>query len=141
MTHPSVRAIRRLAICATALITAVSCQQSFDERLSEEAKDYTEKHCPSMIEPGQWLDSVTYDPSTRTLHQWHTFAGPLDTDEARQAIQGNPEVLQNSVREHLRSDTKWQTCKEEGITFLYHYHSKRDGSELLTIRLSEDDYR
>lgn len=141
MTHLSFRAVRHFVICGMALFATASCQKSFDERLSEDAKEYTEKHCPSIIEPGQLLDSITYDPATRTLHQWHTFIGPLDTDEARQAIQQNPDALRNRIREHLCSDTKWQTCKEEGIVFLYHYRSKETGTELLTVRLTTEDYR
>lgn len=130
-----------VAILLNHTLLLTSCQGRFDSQLSKETHDYTVKHLPRNIEAGHQLDSITYHPATRTLHEWHTFSGVLDTPEAKEAIRCGAQALRESVLEHLRADTKWQACKDEGIRFAYHYRSAAEKKEIMCIVLTNDDYR
>lgn len=122
-------------------IAISSCQERFDRQLSNETHDYTLKHLPKRIEAGHTLDSITYQPETRTLHEWHTFSSGLDTPEAREGIRSGAQMLRESVLAHLREDTQWQVCKEEGIQFAYHYRSTAEAKEIMCIVLTNEDYQ
>ena len=49
--------------------------------------------------------------------------------------------MRQTVLENLRQDTKWQTCKEKGVYFAYHYRSTRTGETVMVIVLEPSDYR
>lgn len=117
-----------------------SCQEDFDHHLQREAKEYTKKHCPLNVEVGNTLDSVTYDISSRTYTQWFTFSGFLDSPEARQASLSNMDKLKNQLCRTLRGDTKWETCKENGINFSYVYFSTSAKEIIFQITLTPNDY-
>ena len=132
---------RNYLSAAVLAVLLTSCGGTFDERLDAEAREYTEKHLPALIEPGHMLDSITYEAKQRTLHEWHTFLGQLDTPEAETAIKENEPMMRQTVLENLRQDTKWQTCKEEGIRFSYHYRSARTGDTVMVLTFNASEYR
>ena len=132
---------RNYLSAAVLAVLLTSCGGTFDERLDAEAREYTEKHLPALVEPGHMLDSITYEADQRTLHEWHTFLGQLDTPEAESVMKENETMMRQTVLENLRQDTKWQTCKEEGIRFAYHYRSTRTGNTVMVIVLEPSDYR
>lgn len=132
---------RNYLSAAVLAVLLTSCGGTFDERLDKEAREYTEKHLPALVEPGHMLDSITYEADQRTLHEWHTFLGQLDTPEAESVMKENETMMRQTILENLRQDTKWQTCKEEGIRFAYHYRSTRTGDTVMVIVLEPSDYR
>ncbi|MCI6249944.1 MAG: hypothetical protein MR641_01805 [Bacteroidales bacterium] len=132
---------RKTISVAALAVLLTSCGGTFDERLDAEAREYTEKHLPALVEPGHMLDSITYEADQRTLHEWHTFLGQLDTPEAESVMKENETMMRQTVLENLRQDTKWQTCKEEGIRFAYHYRSTRTGDTIMVIVLEPSEYR
>ena len=132
---------RNYLSAAVLAVLLTSCGGTFDERLDAEAREYTEKHLPALVEPGHMLDSITYEADQRTLHEWHTFLGQLDTPEAEAAMKGNKDLMRQTVLENLRQDTTWQTCKAKGVYFAYHYRSTHTGDTVMVIVLEPSDYR
>ena len=118
-----------------------SCQEDFDHHLKRETQEYTQKHCPSHIEEGNRLDSMTYDIPSRNLTLWYTFSGVLDTPVARNAALNNMERLRHQLLLELRGDTKWETCKDENITFTYSYRSSALQKEIFRISFTSSDYQ
>ena len=62
---------KRNVIWFLTFFSLTSCQESFDNRLYREAKEFTVNHCPQEPEKGTRLDSTTYDIASRTYTQWY----------------------------------------------------------------------
>lgn len=130
-----------ILLIAAGVALLSSCQEDFDHHLQREAKAYTQKHCPQRIEDGNTLDSATYDVTTRTYTQWYTFSGFLDSPAAHTASLANLDKLKAQLVSALRGDTKWETCKENGINFSYIYRSSSQDKVLFRITVTPEDYR
>ena len=68
------------SLFALSLFTLVACTESFEERCRREAREYTERQCPRLIDQYIVMDSMTYEdePQGFTYHQ--TVQGELDND-------------------------------------------------------------
>ena len=130
-----------ILLFAAGFTLLTGCQEDFDHHLQREAIAYTQKHCPQTIEEGNTLDSATYDITTRTYTQWYTFSGFLDSEPAHTAAVCNLDKLRAQLIAALRGDTKWETCKDNGINFSYVYRSSSKDEVLFQITLTPDDYR
>lgn len=114
----------------------VACQESFDQRLQREAKEYTERHCPMEPEPGTRLDSTTYSPQKQTYTLWFTLSNSNE-----QVLFGREDMLRRQLIEQLRSDVDYKALKDKGINFNYVYRSAASGRTLYETTLTVKDYR
>ena len=118
----------------TASLTA--CQESFDDRLQRESREFTANQCPLDVEPGTRLDSVTYQPAIQTYTSWYSLSS-----EYAAALQGNTPLLRRSLLDRLRSDTDHKVLKDHGLTFRYVYRAQASGQILCSIDLTTRDYQ
>ena len=132
--------MKNILFIAITALTITSCHESFDERCQREAKEYTEKNCPREVEPGNYLDSTTYNIDTKTYHYWYTLSGRLDTPEAMQQMSAQKANIKNTLKESLINSVDLKSCKDKGIDFVYTYYSKSKGVKVLEIRFTKDDY-
>ena len=56
----------------------VSCHDSLDDRAEKEARNYTERYCPTPVQQNQRTDSLTFDRHTHTYNYYYTLTGPAD---------------------------------------------------------------
>lgn len=117
------------ALCA-------ACQEPFDKRLEREARDFTEKHCPSEPEPGTRLDSATYTPARREYALWYT----LSPDNER-TLRDNSTLMRYHLRESVSGNVAYKELKKQGITFRFVYRSAASGRTLYDTRITKSDYR
>ena len=60
--------MKRIAFVVMAALMLAACQESLEERCEREAREFTEKKCPSLITPGVKNDRKTYSSKgSRTL--------------------------------------------------------------------------
>lgn len=111
------------------------CQESFDARLTREAREITQKHCPKEPEPGTRLDSVSYEAATRTITFWYSLSA---NNEA--ALKDKGALMHEMIARQLRSDIDYKACKDEGIDFRYVYRSQTSGSLVYETRVKKDEY-
>lgn len=105
------------------LAAAVSaCQESYEQRLARESKEYTRKNCPVVLQEGVTLDSITYEEQTRTRHQWYTLSGQYDT----LGIKSN-----GNMRKQVFSDPNAIKMGREGIAIRYTYRSASHKGKVL----------
>ncbi len=52
----------------------VSCTESLEDKAAREAKEYTEKYCPTPYVNDSRTDSATFDKSTKSLHLLYHLA-------------------------------------------------------------------
>ena len=125
-----------ILVCLTAL-TLAACQETMDERCAREAKEYTEKNCPTLVAEGVTIDSLVFNPRTRTLIYNYTVEGQID----------NAEILQRNdmkgiLLKELKNSTSLKAYKEAGYNFRYVYRSaKEKGAKLFEATFREKDYR
>lgn len=126
-----------LAVC----LTLTGCYESFDERCLREAKEHTEKFCPQQVEAGVILDSTTYDMGTRTFNYWYSLHDQLDTPEAHMTMKEVRGQFRTELLRSLINSVKLRKCKEEGINFVYTYHSSLSKELVLQEKFTKDDYK
>ena len=121
------------------LFTLVACTESFEERCRREAREYTERQCPRLIDQYIVMDSMTYEdePQGFTYHQ--TVQGELDNDSLL-----TPEAIstfQEELLARIRKDINLRRYKERGFTFTYRYTSASTGKLFTEVSFGPEEYR
>jgi hypothetical protein len=109
--------------------TLVACHHdTIEDRAAKEAKEYTERYCPTPPINGQRTDSIAFDRSKRTLIYYYTLVGKADAPEI---IKENKKKLLQSIRQQVMEDTRNKAYKDAGFKFRYIYRSEKTGEILL----------
>ena len=120
--------------CATFLL---SCQESMENRAAREAREYTEKHCPTPVAKDVVMDSMVFDKASHTLGYYYTLSGVLDDT----AYISRSNAYENVLNE-VRNSTHLKIYKEAAYNFRYVYFSKKEsGTKLFDATYHESDYR
>lgn len=127
------------SLFALSLFTLVACTESFEERCRREAREYTERQCPRLIDQYIVMDSMTYEdePQGFTYHQ--TVQGELDNDSLL-----TPEAIstfQEELLARIRKDINLRRYKERGFTFTYRYTSASTGKLFTEVSFGPEEYR
>ena len=137
---PKSRTASRGWVCFILLISIFlsSCTESFSDRCRREAKEYTERQCPRLVDKCIVMDSMTYEdePQGFTYHQ--TVRGELDNKELL-----TPEALssfQEQLLASIRKDINLRRFKERGFTFTYRYTSASTGDLFTEVSFGPEDY-
>ena len=117
-------------------IVATACQESLEERCEREAKEFTKKHCPTMVDKLVRLDSMTFDRTTHTIGYAYTLTGQID--DAEVISLNNPRQL---LLSQVKNSTHLKLYKEAGYSFRYVYYStKKKGTKLFEATFHQHDY-
>ena len=117
-------------------IVATACQESLEERCEREAKEFTKKHCPTMVDKLVRLDSMTFDRTTHTIGYAYTLTGQID--DAEVISRNNPRQL---LLSQVENSTHLKLYKEAGYSFRYVYYStKKKGTKLFEATFHQHDY-
>ena len=119
----------------------VACTERFEDRCRREAKEYTEKQCPRLIDKDACIimDSMTFatEPIGFTYH--YHVQGQLDNPELL-----TPETMENfreNLLNNVRKDISLKTYKEKGFTFTYRYLSASTGDVFTESVITPEDYK
>lgn len=102
--------------CIFSAMMLSSCQESIENRAAKEAREYTEKYCPTPTVNYTRTDSVTFDRTTRTYHYYCTLSDRMDN---RDIIDKNRKMLHDSLLQAIVESTHLQAYKEAGFNFTY----------------------
>ena len=131
--------MKRLFYFALILALCSSCNRSLEDRAAQECKEYTEKKCPTPVVDNVRMDSMVFEPSTQTIHYYHTLVGSADD---KQIIDKQKDKLRQVLKEALRSDAGTKAYKDAGFNFHYTYHSEKKPSEVLfDVNYNAKDYQ
>ncbi|MCM1079332.1 MAG: hypothetical protein NC344_08215 [Bacteroidales bacterium] len=123
-----------LALCAF----LSSCQESIEQRAEREAREYTQKYCPTPPQNDVITDSIVYHSATRTYSTYMTFTGKLD--DAGIMAEHESEISENMLR-MVRSNSGILPYKKAGFSFEYVCRSQREPEKmLLHVTFTEKDY-
>ena len=112
---------------ATLALTA-SCTESIEDKAAREAKEYTEKVCPTPFVNNGRTDSTVFDKSTRTYIYYMTLRDKADN---AQVIDANHKKLYNIQKQSLDNNTGLKKYKEAHFTFRFVYRSAKNPNQVL----------
>lgn len=126
-------------ILLISLFTLVACTESFSDRCRREAREFTERQCPRLVDQFMILDSMTYadEPQGFTYH--YRLTGELDNP-----LKLSPQVLTQfteQMQQGLRQDISLRRYKERSLTFTYRYRSERTDSLLFEASFGPEEYK
>ena len=131
--------MRKLIVFALALVCFSACQKSIEDRAEQEAREYTEKLCPTPVQNFTRTDSLTFARSTRTFSYYSTVVGAADSPEMIRNVSGQ---LHSELLKSIQQSTQLKTYKEEGFSFRYIIRSEKNPTQVLyEVTFTPKDYQ
>ena len=125
--------------CILATFVVIGCTESFVERRAREAREFSERECPRMVDKFIRMDSMTFEEKPLGLTYYYTVLGELDNDTLL-----TPDVIEDfraHLLENIRNDINMRRDKEEGFTFTYHYTSASTGKTFIEAAFGPEEYK
>ena len=120
--------MKKLIYTAVLVSLLASCTESLEDKAAREAKEYTEKYCPTPYVNYSRTDSATFDKSTKTYVYYISLRNKADN---KQVIEANKNKLHKIQKEALDNNPGLKKYKEEHFTFRFVYHSAKNPKEIL----------
>ena len=105
-----------------------SCTESLEDKAVREAKEYTEKYCPTPYVNDSRTDSAVFDKSARVFTYYITLRNKADN---KKAIDANKEKLHKIQKEALDNNPGLKNYKDAHFTFRFVYHSAKNPQQVL----------
>ena len=105
-----------------------SCQKSLEERAKEEARNFTERLCPTPVVNFSRTDSMTFDSSTKTFVNHCTLTDKMDKQEL---INDNKQKLHDEFKKAITESTNLKIYKDAGFKFRYILRSESNPQKVL----------
>lgn len=123
------------------LLAFTSCQERKADFFERDAREYTEKNCPQMLDEYTTLDSVVYvkeKDGAGDLVQYYS----LNLNEAaRQELMNQLGELAEMNLTAVRNSIVFAKHKEEGVSFTYIYHDATTGEKIVEYHFTKKDYQ
>ena len=128
-----------VALTAITALGFTACTESFEDRCRREAKEYSERECPRMVDAYIRMDSMTYVSEPAGFTYYYTVVGELDNDSllTTEAI----ETFRAQLLESVRNDLHLKRYKDKGFILTYRYNSDSTGKVFIEAAFGPDDYR
>lgn len=113
------------------------CHESLEKRAAREAREYTEKYCPTPVQNYMRTDSVVFDVPSRTYHYYCSIMNELDDSVVFEA---NRAKFAESFIQTVNESTSLRAYKKEGFNFAWTLRSGKDPKKIWmekTIREKE----
>ena len=120
--------MKKMIYAVTFVALLASCTESLLDKAAREAKEYTEKYCPTPYVNDSRTDSAAFDKNTKVYTYYITLRNKADN---KQAIDANKEKLHKLQKEALDNNPGLKKYKEEHFTFRFIYHSAKNPKEVL----------
>lgn len=117
----------------------VSCHESLEKRAQREAREYTERNCPTPWDNNDVrTDSVGFDIDSRTYIYYCSVRGKADNADF---INAKRQVLTDNLKEDVNSNPNLKAFKEAAFSFAYILRSNKDAKQVLfSITITPKDY-
>ena len=99
--------MKKFWILAAICTLLAGCRESLEDRCAREAKEYTEKNCPTRMDKNIILDSMAFERDTHTLHYYYTLTGFADRDGVMEEVDAK-----GALKEDLKNSTSLRVYKE-----------------------------
>ena len=110
------------------LLFLSSCQESLEERAIRQAKEYTERYCPTPVVNYSRTDSIVFDQKRHVYIYYLSFCGTLDDQKV---IDENRDRITDMLTQSVRESTGLRNFIEAGFKFEYVCHSEKEPKKVL----------
>ena len=122
-------------ICA--LVLCCSCQKSWEERCTQEAREITETTCPQLVYNGIWQDSLTYNAQKNMFTYYYRVEGEIDNPAI---FEQEKESMTASLKKEIINSIDLKPKKDRGVSFQCIYVSGSTGQIYLDFCCTPADY-
>ena len=130
--------MKKTAYIILTILFFLSCHESIEERAAREAREYTEKFCPTPVVNYTRTDSVTFNKTTKTYNYYCSVTDMMDDQNI---INKNHNNIKDGLLKGIMQNTEIRTYKKAGFTFAYTlYSSSRPGLILFKATYTPQDY-
>ena len=105
-----------------------SCQESLEDKAARQAKEYTERYCPTPVINYSRTDSVVFDKKRNVYIYYLSFCDMLDDSEI---IEENRDKITDMLTQSVRESTGLKNFIEAGFRFEYVCHSEKEPKKVL----------
>lgn len=131
--------MKRVVFLFTLCAMLCACHGSLEDRAAKECEEFTLKKCPTPMVNNTQLDSMVYEPNTRTIHYYYTFFNEVDDERV---INAHKTELRKTLLETMKAETGSKMYKDAGFNFKYSYASnKQKGKVLFEVNFTKNDYK
>lgn len=120
--------IVRLSMAALLMVSLSGCSENIGEKAAREAKEYTEKVCPTPYVNDCRTDSAVFNEDSRTYTYYLSLRGKADN---KTAIDANRKKLREVQQASLDGNPGLQKYKEAHFAFRFIYRSASQPSQVL----------
>lgn len=114
--------------CIIALTLLASCTESLENRAVREAREYTEKVCPTPYINDSRTDSAVFDKTSHTYTYYLTLRGKADNAEA---IALHKKELHDLQKQSLDNNPGIKNYQEAHFAFRFIYRSASQPEKIL----------
>lgn len=119
-------------------MSLAGCHESFEQRAAREAKEYTEKYCPTPVQNCTRTDSVTFDMTSKTFNYYCSLTDALDN---REVFENNKERIAGALIKNIKENPGLRSYKKEGFCFAYILRSAKNPQTMyFTKKFTSKDY-
>lgn len=116
----------------------LSCkQETLEQRAQREAKDFTERECPTPWVNDTSIDSLTFSIEKKAFYYHYSFRNNLENKRIIDSLKAN---LHGELVKSIANETRSKTYKDAGYSFIYIAHAKSNPSKIVykdTIKAEE----
>lgn len=99
-----------------------------EEKAARQAKEYTERYCPTPVMNYSRTDSIVFDSDRKVYIYYLSFADVLDDPDV---IEENRDKITDMLTQSVRESTGLKNFVEAGFKFEYVCHSTKDPKKVL----------
>ncbi len=123
-TRKTTKKMKTFLYCAIAsAMLLCSCHESIEKRAQREAREYTERNCPTPVLNYMRTDSVVFEMNTRTYHYYCSIMDELDVAKV---LEMSRKLIVHNFMKQIDESTSLRAYKSEGFNFALTLHSGKD---------------
>lgn len=111
-----------------AALSLVACTESLEDKAAREAKEYSEKVCPTPYINDGRTDSTIFDKTSRTYIYYMSLRGKADNAKI---INANKKKLYQIQKQALDNNPGLKKYQEAHFTFRFIYRSAKNPKQVL----------
>lgn len=123
--------MKKLLLCIFAVVGVVSlmaCQETMEEKAARQAKEYTERYCPTPVVNYSRTDSIVFDRERKVYIYYISFCDALDDPDI---IDQNRDKITDMLTQSVREATGLKNFVDAGFRFEYVCHSAKEPKKVL----------
>jgi len=120
--------MKKFVVIFISVFMLSACHESLEDRATREAKEYTQRYCPTPVNNFSRTDSVVFEKSTHIYHYYCTFSDKMDD---KKIIDLNRSEIHEGLLKGLKESTDIKAYKDAGFNFQYTCHSAKNPSRVL----------